>query len=432
MVIAGCESLLLLSAYGGLPSEAPRAYRRFAVTDENGRVKKLEAVASAVKPLWAMDVGVAPYAWALPQDPGKPYFEGPIVFVRPPAEGSGEPFHAHNHCPALTWCANGDLLACWFSTDTEVSTKMTILASRLRAGSQQWDTASEFFKADDRNMTGSALFHDGKGTLYHFNGMGQKGVPGWADLALLLRTSSDSGQTWTPPRTISSGAHYAKRHQVIAGTLITADGTLFLACDGTPTGEGPSALHFSRDNGLTWADAGGDVRGIHAGVVELKDGRLMAFGRGQPIDGQMPLSLSGDRGKTWICKATVFPPIGGGQRLVLMRLHEGPLLLLSFAKGLTLTAQNGNTFTGTGLYAALSFDDGDTWPTRKLVTPGAGEFDGGAWTRRFTTAPDRAEPKGYLAATQTPDGVIHLISSALHYRFNLAWLKQPNAALQDG
>ncbi|MBM3493037.1 MAG: hypothetical protein FJX72_01750 [Armatimonadetes bacterium] len=31
---------------------------------------------------------------------------------------------------------------------------------------------------------------------------------------------------------------------------------------------------------------------------------------------------------------------------------------------------------------------------------------------------------GYLAATQTPDGVIHLISSRLHYRFNLGWLKQ--------
>jgi len=37
-----------------------------------------------------------------------------------------------------------------------------------------------------------------------------------------------------------------------------------------------------------------------------------------------------------------------------------------------------------------------------------------------------AEPMGYLAATQTPDGIIHLASSALYYRFNLAWLKQPS------
>lgn len=33
-----------------------------------------------------------------------------------------------------------------------------------------------------------------------------------------------------------------------------------------------------------------------------------------------------------------------------------------------------------------------------------------------------AEPRGYLAATQTPDHTIHLVSSRNHYRFNLQWL----------
>ena len=413
-----------VAAPAGPAAETPSAYRRFAVTDEDGKVVKLEVLPSEGPPLWAKDVRQTPFAWP-ERDPGQPYFDGPISFVRPPAAGSGEVFYGHNHCPALTWCANGDLLACWFSTDNEKSTKMTILASRLRAGANEWDTASEFFKADDANMTGSALFHDGKGTLYHFNGMGRKGVRGWGELALLLRTSTDNGATWTPPRAISSGATYRNRHQVIAGTLMMRDGTLLQACDATPGGEGPTALHLSRDHGLTWTEAGGDIRGIHAGVVELKDGRLMAFGRGQVIDGRMPMSLSSDLGKTWSYQATVFPPIGGGQRLVLMRLREGPLLFVSFAQQMMFKDSNGKEFAGSGLYAALSFDEGKSWPTRRLVTPGAGQFDGGAWTRRFTSAPDRAEPKGYLAATQTPDGVVHLISSALYYRFNLAWLKQP-------
>ncbi|GAI33660.1 unnamed protein product [marine sediment metagenome] len=35
-----------------------------------------------------------------------------------------------------------------------------------------------------------------------------------------------------------------------------------------------------------------------------------------------------------------------------------------------------------------------------------------------------AEPRGYLAATQTPNGLIHLISSKQYYVFNLAWIKQ--------
>jgi hypothetical protein len=75
------------------------------------------------------------------------------------------------------------------------------------------------------------------------------------------------------------------------------------------------------------------------------------------------------------------------------------------------------------MFAAISYDEGKTWPVRKLMTPGEGEFDGGAWTRTFKTDATHAEPRGYLAATQSPDNVIHLISSILHYRFNLEWLE---------
>ena len=39
--------------------------------------------------------------------------------------------------------------------------------------------------------------------------------------------------------------------------------------------------------------------------------------------------------------------------------------------------------------------------------------------------PTHAEPLGYLAGMQTPDGVFHLISSGLHYQFNLAWVQEP-------
>ncbi|MBT3201772.1 MAG: exo-alpha-sialidase, partial [Phycisphaerales bacterium] len=157
----------------------------------------------------------------------------------------------------------------------------------------------------------------------------------------------------------------------------------------------------------------------------------MAFGRGDTINGKMPMSISADMGKTWTYQASVFPPIGSGQRLVLRRLGRGALLFVSFtsgrrtrpeANGMSFIDQNGKKFTGHGMYAAVSLDEGKTWPVRKLLTPGAGKFDGGAWTKEFTASPTRAEHAGYLAATQTPDGVIHLISSRLYYRFNLPWL----------
>lgn len=413
-----------------LTEPLPRmTYRHFTVQESDGVVVGTVPVEESRTPRWAREVPLTAAMWPAPS--GEPFFHVPIPFVIPPAD-AGEPFHAHNHQPAVTWLSNGDLLAIWYSTGRETGTELTVLASRLRAGQAKWDPASEFFKTPGHNMHGSSIFHDGSGGVFHINGMGPEGATGWSRLALLLRTSRDNGVTWSTARPISSGAAYQQRHQVIAGTFLTSEGVLVQACDATPEGEGPTALHLSRDGGQSWSDAGGDIRGIHAGVAELTGGRLIAFGRGQALDGRMPVSVSADLGKSWTSAPSPFPPIGGGQRLVLKRLQEGPLLLISFtsgdrrdpeAQGMTFLREDGTEFTGHGMFAALSFDDGATWPLRKLLTPGTGDFDGGAWTGRFRASPTRAEHAGYLAATQSPDGVIHLISSRLHYRFNLAWLQ---------
>jgi formylglycine-generating enzyme len=145
-------------------------------------------------------------------------------------------------------------------------------------------------------------------------------------------------------------------------------------------------------------------------------------------------------GISWTYAPGPFPPIYNGQRLAILRLREGPILLASFTDssknlkkptGMEFTDAGGKRRTGYGLFAALSLDEGRSWPIRRLVTDDrpAHDLDGGAWTRAFKMAPDHAEPRGYLAVTQADDGVIHLISSALHYEFNLAWLKAPMPAL---
>lgn len=426
-------------------SKSPLTYRHFTVEEADDRVTSMTPVPGTTLPLWAREVSQTPFDWSRGPDTDKPFFARPIPFVVPPTD-DGEPFHRHNHQPSITWLPNGDLLAIWYSTKAESGTELTVLASRLRAGRDAWDPSSEFFKAPNRNMHGSSIFHDGKGTVYHFNGMGPAGGRGWAKLALLMRVSRDNGVTWTPPRAIDP--RITGRHQVISGTLMTKSGVLIQNCDAVPTGNGGTALHLSPDGGRTWTDPGADkpkpsfkeggrgegtIAGIHAKVVELSDGSLMALGRGDAIDGRMPMSLSNDLGATWTYRPSPFPPIGGGQRLVLKRLQEGPILFVSFtsgnrnkpeANGMTFTDQDGNTFIGHGMYAALSFDEGETWPVRKLLTPGKGEFNGGAHTGRFTATPTRAEHAGYLAATQTPNGMIHLISSRLYYCFNLAWLTQ--------
>ncbi|MBL8888611.1 MAG: exo-alpha-sialidase [Planctomycetaceae bacterium] len=421
-----------------------QTYRRFEVIDDGDRISSLKVTPEDAVPPWARDVEHAKYQWSQ-QVNEHPHFEVPLVFVKPPVDPD-QPFGDHNHQPSITWLDNGDLLAIWYSTSSESGTELTVLASRLRAGKQEWDASSEFFKAFQRNMHGSAIFYDGHGTLFHFNGMGPLGGRGWAKLALLVRTSRDNGVTWSVPQAI--GSDYKARHQVISGTIKTSQGKLIQCCDADPGPNGGTAVHVSQDGGLTWTDWGqdeekpmfvaggkgrGTIAGIHASVVELRNGHLLALGRGDSIDGRMPMSISSDFGQSWEYHASEFPPIGGGQRLILRRLNEGPLLLVSFTSGnrnepeavpLRFIDQAGREFEGNGMYAAVSFDDGKTWPLRKLLTPGSGRWDGGAHTKEFVASPTRAEHAGYLAATQTPDNTIHLISSRLHYRFNLAWLKQ--------
>ena len=432
---------ILLGVGGALAESAtaPSTYRHFQVETVAGRVVAMKPIPDSMPPLWAANVSQKVIDWDSESNADDPYFQLPIPFVWAPSDSS-EPFHRHNHQPAITWLANGDLLAIWYSTGEETGTELTVLASRLRSGQKEWDPSSEFFKAPNRNMHGSSIFHDGKGKVYHINGMAPEGALGWDHLALLLRTSTNNGVTWTAPRSISSGAAFQQRHQVIAGTLITLDGNLVQACDATHGGEGPTAIHISRDDGRTWTDPGGDIRGIHAGVTSLKGGRLLALGRAQALGDRMPMSISADSGKTWKYKASPFPPIGSGQRLVLKRLLEGPIMVISFtsndrlnpeANGMTFIDQNGNKLTGHGMYAALSFDEGQTWPVRKLLTPGEGEYDGGAHTGPFTSTRTRAEHAGYLAAIQTPDRMIHLISSRLHYQFNLAWLTAGTETIAD-
>ena len=83
------------------------------------------------------------------------------------------------------------------------------------------------------------------------------------------------------------------------------------------------------------------------------------------------------------------------------------------------------TFMSNGMTIFLSEDEGATWSSGKLLTDGKTRtLDGGAFTGSFTMDATHAEPKGYFCATQTPDGTIHLLSSRIHYRFNLAWIRQ--------
>ncbi len=361
----------------------------------------------------------------------KPYFKGPRKYVNIPPESNGPMFSRHNHDPAVVACPNGDLLAIWYTCVEEQGRELALLASRLRYGQEEWEPASPFWDVPDRNCHAPALFFDGNDTIYQFVGLSAAAT--WGNLATILRKSKDSGATWSRMRLIIP--EHGIRHMPVESVFRAQDGSIVLPCDAVTGGSGGTALWISNDEGETWQDAGGTIAGIHAGVVQLRDGRLMAFGRGDNIDGMMPKSVSDNMGKTWTCSASPFPPISGGQRLVLLRLKEGPIFFASFfgsrreAKYMPITDASGKERLVTGLFGALSFDEGETWPCIRLISDdGQGRevetMDGRLFTMGFSSA----EPGGYMSVCQAADGIIHLISSRQHYVFNLAWLKTPPPA----
>lgn len=387
--------------------------------------------------LWGRDVKQVPAQQSLPN---APYFAEPIPFVRIPEGSNGPLFSKHNHVPAIVECPNGDMFAAWYSCVTERGRELTVAASRLRLGESEWEMAEPFWGPPDRNNHATSLWCNEDGRLYHFNGLSAAAT--WGPLALVLRYSDDNGATWSSPRLISP--EHRLRHMPIASVFRRQDGSILFACDAVSGGSGGTVVWISEDNGETWYEpgagqpipefaagkSGGWIAGIHGAVVELSDGRLMGFGRGDDIDEHMPKSVSDDGGKTWHYSASPFPPVSGGQRCVLLRLQEGPIFLASFTgsrktpETMPIVDESGNERHVTGLFGALSYDDGETWTNIRLITDDGPDreietMDG----RPFIMGLNSAEPGGYLGVTQGRNGIIHLISSKQHYRFNYAWLK---------
>ncbi|GDY07404.1 hypothetical protein LBMAG52_08900 [Planctomycetia bacterium] len=384
-----------------------------------GELPKGKPLPVAAPPLNAQNVSqTSPNITPQPAD--APFFEGAKPYVRIPDGAVGPVFVSQNHSPSITECPNGDLLAVWFSTLGETDLTTANAASRLRFGAKEWEPASSFWDAQDVNDHAPKIWWDGNKTLYHI-------VEGRQHGDILLRRSTDNGVTW-------SKAEVMRAHGESASHPIRMkEGIIAIPFDF-------AGLSISRDNGKTWSETGRPRRGsddiqpglkgpfiagIHAPIVELADGRLMAFGRLSPeepvqkrFDLKMPVSYSSDRGETWQWDISEFPVVSNTQRPAMLRLKEGPIVLCSFTdqartpkdqrQGLTFKSTGGN-YTGIGLYAAVSYDEGKSWPDRRLIAP-----------EGKTTA----DINGYLAITQTRDGRIQLITSKDHYAFNLAWIKE--------
>jgi hypothetical protein len=260
----------------------------------------------------------------------------------------------------------------------------------------------------DFNDHAPLLWNDA-GTLRFF--FGHSSGSGYTHSPFTWSSSTDHGATWSPLRVVRpSGKAGSFSAQPISTAFRDPSGAMFVSCDGAG---GASLLWVSRDEGQTWEDAGGRTHGRHSSVVLLKDGTLFAMGgKNTQIDGHQPQNVSGDQGKSWKASASPFPECGGGQRPSLLRLASGRLFFAcdyraSFYKGRPAKpkgiADLGIADDRDASFVTLSDDEGRTWhPWKRLPV----------------------NDLRYSAACQSPDGLIHLVTSKPGQLFtmNEAWI----------
>ncbi len=318
----------------------------------------------------------------------KPHFKGELIFEK--VEG-----FPSCHAATIAELPNGDLLVAWYAGQQEKATDVSILCSRRAQGSEKWSEPKVLVDTPNKSEGNPILWYDSKGTLWLFYVTMQG--DGWTTCNIKYIKSKDNGATWSEPVFLREELGW------MTGTnpLVLKNGeTLLPLYDEVNVS---SVFMISGDGGKTWLKTGpikSNPGNIQPSVVQLDDGSLLCYMRTwRP--GKMWQSTSRDNGRTW-SKATQHDLPNPGSRLDMVRLKSGELVLIF-----------NNTPRGrTPLSAALSRDEGKTWPLIKNLETAKGEYS-------------------YPAVIQTRDGLIHVVytyrrTHIKHVESSKEWLATPD------
>jgi predicted neuraminidase len=197
----------------------------------------------------------------------------------------------------------------------------------------------------------------------------------------MVRTSRDSGRTWTEARRLPAGILGPIKNKPVR----LSDGA-FVAPSSTESPERPSRwrVHFERttDGGLTWTTAappdpadGTEIQAIQPSILVHPGGRLQAVGRTRSQ--RIFETWSSDGGRTWAPIAlTQLPNPNSGIDAVTLR------------DGRHLIVYNHTTRGRSPLNVAVS-NDGKTWKAALVLEQEPGEYS-------------------YPAVIQSSDGHVHI------------------------
>lgn len=247
---------------------------------------------------------------------------------------------------------------------------------------------------------------------------------------VFITSSSDDGQSWTPPRNISSSATKPTWDWVATGPGIGIQlkrgshrGRLVIPSDhkhnvaGTPA-EWNSHMLFSDDAGATWqVSAPIQAGGNECQVIERADGTLLVNTRMEGhFQGVRGIATSSDSGATWtsITHDQQLPcPKCQGSLLRYSEPEGNAAGILLFSNPHPPTPADGKPGRArVRLTVRQSSDDGQTWPHSRVLHPGPSAYSS------LARLPDGTVLCLYEGGDKSPYEALRLA------RFSLAWVRE--------
>lgn len=315
------------------------------------------------------------------------------------------------HGPALLELPNGDLLCVWFAGSFEGNADVHIVCSRLEKDSGSWTEPVDVSNDPLRSEQNPSLFYGPDGAawcMYTAQLDRQAGKDNMQFTAVVrCQKSIDGGRTWGPYETVfpEEGTFCRQPIQVLSnGRWIFSNWLCTDSAEGL-SGD-PTAFRISDDQGKTWRmvmmpKSNGHV---HANVVELEPGHLVAFMRNREAY-RIHRSESFDYGETWSePKPTPLP--NNNSSISAIKLQSGRVAI-AYNPTCTPDPQPGKA-AWPGLRCpvavALSEDGGLTFPVIRWMERGEGYIGDENKTNN--------KQYEYPYLMQSRDGMLHLAYAA--------------------
>lgn len=294
----------------------------------------------------------------------------------------------YKHPAGITELSNGDFYLVYYGGEGEYATDTGVFGSRLKKGAKEWSPPARIAH-DPFHSVGNAVVWeapDGLVWLFYVVRYGQT----WSNSRVAAKVSRDGAETWSDASLLVLEEGTLVRNRPIA----LADGSYLLPLyheTGHDTEmSGPDTYSFFLRYDPTtraWAPTGRIVSpkgNLQPAPAELSPGKLVAYcrraGDYRPETvGHVVRSESSDGGLTWgEGTDSAFP--NPNAAVDLLKTRAGKLLLV----------YNDSMSRRTPLTVALSPDLDRTWPHKRDIIGGDGDY-------------------GYPMAIQAKDGLIHVV-----------------------